>query len=137
MKRNATIVWKGSGKDGSGTITTESKTLNNAHYAWNSRFENSQGTNPEELLAAAHGGCFTMKLSFLLAAQRATPDYIETTVEITLEKDSISHSHLIVKAKVPGINNEIFQECAETAREGCLVSKAFNMEITMEAELVA
>ena len=135
MKRSTTVVWKGSGKDGSGTITTQSKTLNNAHYAWNTRFEDSKGTNPEELIAAAHAACFTMKLSFLLVAAGHTPDTIETVAEVTLEKDAISQSRLQVQAVVPGISQDKFMECANNAKDNCIVSRVLNAEISMEANL--
>jgi lipoyl-dependent peroxiredoxin len=135
MKRTSTITWKGPGKTGSGTITTQSKVLNETHYAWNTRFENSMGTNPEELIAAAHAACFTMKLSFLIGEAGFIPEIIETTSEVTLEKDSISRSHLIVQATVPAMRNDKFQECAADARDNCLVSRALNMDITMAATL--
>jgi lipoyl-dependent peroxiredoxin len=135
MKRTSTVIWKGSGKDGSGNITTQSHALDKVPYAWNTRFENKNGTNPEELIAAAHAGCFTMKLSFLLSDAGFKPDVIETTAEITLEKDSISHSHLVIKANVPGISSQKFNEAANNAKENCLVSKALNVTITMETSL--
>jgi osmotically inducible protein OsmC len=135
MKRTSTVVWKGSGKEGSGEISTSSRVLDKTHYAWNTRFENEQGTNPEELLGAAHAACFTMKLSFLLGAKGFTPDSIKTTAEVTLEKEEISHSHLHVTATVPGISNQQFIECAEDAKTNCLVSKALKVIITMDASL--
>jgi osmotically inducible protein OsmC len=135
MKRTTTVIWKGSGKEGSGNITTQSGALDKSPYAWNTRFENGKGTNPEELIAAAHAGCFTMKLSFLLTDAGFKPDTIETTAEVTLEKDAISHSHLKVKANVPGISTQKFEECANNAKENCLVSKALNLSITMDASL--
>ncbi len=135
MKRTATAIWNGSGKEGSGNLTTQSNTLNKTQYSWKSRFEEGTGTNPEELIGAAHAGCFTMKLSFLLGAAGFTPDSIETTAEITLDK-ALESSHLKVKAKVPGITKEKFEECANDAKTNCIVSKALNMSITMEAELV-
>jgi len=135
MKRAATVIWTGSGKEGSGTISTQSKSLNNVPYAWNSRFEDKPGTNPEELIAAAHAGCFTMKLSFLLSQSGFVPEKIETTSEVTLGIDSISHSHLIVTASVPGISSAKFEEYANNAKSNCIVSKALNVTITMEATL--
>lgn len=136
MKRTATAVWNGSGKEGKGNLTTQSTTLNKTQYSFSSRFEEGVGTNPEELLAAAHSGCFTMKLSFVLGAAGFTPDSIETTSTVTLDNGTITGSHLVVKAKVPGISAEKFKECAEDAKANCPVSKALNMELTMDASLV-
>jgi lipoyl-dependent peroxiredoxin len=135
MKRSSTAVWKGSGKEGQGHITSQSQVLDHATYAWNTRFENEKGTNPEELIAAAHSGCFTMKLSFVLGEAGFTPDFIETKSEVTFEGGVISQSHLTVKAMVPGIDKAKFEECAKNAKENCPVSKALNMKITMEASL--
>ncbi|NCI51202.1 OsmC family protein [Sediminibacterium roseum] len=138
MKRTATAVWNGSGKEGKGNLTTQSTTLNQTQYSFTSRFEEGVGTNPEELMAAAHAGCFTMKLSFVLGAAGFTPDSLETSCAITLDPSigSITKSELVVKAKVPGITPEKFQECAADAKANCPVSKAYNMDITMEASLV-
>lgn len=135
MKRTATAVWNGSGKEGNGTLSTQSTVLNKTQYSFNSRFAEGVGTNPEELMAAAHAGCFTMKLSFVLGAAGFTPDTIETACVITLEDGSITKSELTVKATVPGMTAEKFQECAADAKANCPVSKAYNMEITMEASL--
>ncbi len=135
MKRSATAVWNGSGKEGTGTLSTQSEVLSKSQYSYNSRFEQGIGTNPEELIAAAHAGCFSMKLSFILGEAGFTPDSIETTAGIELVKDALTNSHLVVKAKVPGITPEKFKECAENAKANCLVSKALNMNITMEAQL--
>ncbi|MES2140599.1 MAG: OsmC family peroxiredoxin [Bacteroidota bacterium] len=135
MKRTSTAIWHGSGKKGSGNITSQSHALENAHYAYNTRFENEKGTNPEELIAAAHAGCFTMKLSFLLEDAGFIADTIETTSEVTLEKGVIGGSHLIVKAKIPGISKERFAEYAINARDNCPVSRALFLSITMEATL--
>lgn len=135
MKRHATAVWHGTGKEGSGDLTTQSNVLNKAKYSYRSRFEEDPGTNPEELIAAAHAGCFTLKLAFILNAAGFTPDEIETRCDITLGKDAITNSHLIVNAKVTGIDKQKFDECAEDARKNCLVSKSLNTEITMEANL--
>jgi lipoyl-dependent peroxiredoxin len=135
MKRQATAVWNGSGKEGAGTVKTENGVLNNAQYSYKSRFENGEGTNPEELMAAAHAGCFSMKLSFILGAAGFTPDSIETTCEITLEEGVINHSHLTTKASVPGIDAAKFEECAQDAKANCPVSKAYNMEISLDASL--
>ena len=135
MKRTATAVWNGSGKEDNGHLTTQSTVLNKTQYSFNSRFAEGIGTNPEELMAAAHAGCFTMKLSFVLGAAGFTPDEIETSCAITLEDGVIKSSHLTVKAQVQGITPEKFQECAADAKANCPVSKAYNMEITMEASL--
>lgn len=136
MKRTATAVWNGSGKEGNGNLTTQSTTLNKTQYSFNSRFAEGVGTNPEELMAAAHAGCFTMKLSFVLGAAGFTPESLETTCAISLEDGTITRSELVVKAKVPNITPEQFQECAADAKANCPVSKAYNMDITLEASLV-
>ena len=117
MKRQATAVWNGSGKEGNGHLTTQSTTLNQTQYSFNSRFAEGVGTNPEELMAAAHAGCFTMKLSFVLGAAGFTPESLETKCTITLEDGVITSSHLQLTAKVPGISPEKFQECAADAKE--------------------
>jgi osmotically inducible protein OsmC len=135
MNRTATAVWNGSGKEGSGNLTTQSSTLNKTQYSYKSRFEEGTGTNPEELVAAAHAGCFCMKLSFVLGGAGFTPDSIETTSTVTLENGAITGSHLVVKAKVPGISADKFKECAEDAKVNCPISKALNTNITMEASL--
>lgn len=135
MKRQATAVWNGSGKEGNGHLTTQSTTLNQTQYSFNSRFAEGVGTNPEELMAAAHAGCFTMKLSFVLGAAGFTPESLETKCTITLEDGVITSSHLQLTAKIPGISPEKFQECAADAKANCPVSKAYNMEIGLEAEL--
>ncbi len=136
MKRTATAVWNGSGKEGNGNLTTQSTVLNKTQYSFNSRFADGIGTNPEELMAAAHAGCFTMKLTFVLVAAGFTPDELETSCAISLEEGVITTSALVVKAKVPGITNEKFQECAADAKANCPVSKVYNMAITLEASLV-
>jgi osmotically inducible protein OsmC len=135
MKRTATAVWNGSGKEGGGNLSTQSTVLNKTQYSFNSRFAEGIGTNPEELMAAAHAGCFTMKLSFVLGAAGFTPDKIETTCEISLEDGTITSSHLTVTAQVQGITPEKFQECAADAKANCPVSKAYNMEIKLDAKL--
>ena len=136
MKRTATAVWNGSGKDGKGNLTTQSTTLKNTQYSYKSRFEEGVGTNPEELIAAAHSGCFAMKLSFVLGGAGFTPDSLEVTSTVTLDNGVITSSHLDLKAKIPGISAEKFQECADDAKANCPVSKALNMEITLDAALV-
>lgn len=135
MKRTATAVWNGSGKEGSGHLTTQSTAISKAQYSYKSRFEEGVGTNPEELIAAAHAGCFSMKLSFILGGAGFEPESIETTSHVELDNGVIKSSHLVVKAKVPGISDSQFQECATDAKENCPVSKALNMTISMEATL--
>jgi osmotically inducible protein OsmC len=136
MPRSATAVWNGSGKEGTGYLSTQSTILNKTQYSFKSRFADGPGTNPEELIAAAHAGCFTMKLSFVLGEAGFTPDEIETKCEVTLLEGAITKSHLVVKAKVPGISKEKFDECAANAKANCPVSKVLNTNISMEAGLV-
>ncbi|MDB5193048.1 MAG: OsmC family protein [Segetibacter sp.] len=135
MNRKATAVWNGSGKEGSGTLSSQSTVLQSAQYSYKTRFEDGVGTNPEELMAAAHAGCFSMKLSFVLGAAGFTPEKIETTCTITLDNGAITKSALEVTATVPGIDEAKFKECTEDAKENCPVSKAYNMEITLDAKL--
>jgi osmotically inducible protein OsmC len=137
MKRTATAVWNGSGKEGSGKLSTQSNVLKGTAYSYKSRFEEGTGTNPEELIAAAHAGCFSMKLSFVLGGAGFTPDSIETSSTVTLEDGVIKSSQLTVKAKVPGISEDRFQQCAEEAKTNCPVSKALNLQISMNATLVS
>ena len=136
MSRNATAIWHGSGKEGNGTLTTQSGLLKDANYSYKTRFENDPGTNPEELIAAAHAGCFTMKLSFVLNEAGFTPEQIETKCDITLANGVITTSHLTTKVKVPGIDKQKFDECAQNAKENCPVSKLLKADISMEATLV-
>jgi lipoyl-dependent peroxiredoxin len=136
MKRNATAIWNGTGKEGSGNLTTQSKILNKVQYNYHSRFENGPDTNPEELVAAAHAGCFSMKLSFILNAAGFTPDEIETNCIVTLEGGAITESHLNVKAKIPGIDKAKFDACVLEAKETCPISKSIKANITHEAVLV-
>ena len=135
MKRNATAVWNGTGKEGNGHLTTQSTTLNKTQYSFNSRFADGVGTNPEELAAAAHAGCFTMKLSFVLNAAGFTADEIETRCDITLADGAITESHLSVTAKVPAINKEQFDAAVADAKANCPISKLYNTNITHEAVL--
>ena len=135
MKIFATANWKGSGKEGGGTLTSKSKVLENTSYDFRSRFEDGTYTNPEDLVAAAHAGCFSMKLSFVLGAAGFTPDSIDTKCTITLESGAITSSHLEVTATVPGIDADKFAECAADAKANCPISKLLNTEITMEAKL--
>lgn len=135
MKRNATAVWNGTGKEGKGTLSTQSTVLDKTQYSYSSRFESGVGTNPEELVAAAHAGCFTMKLTFLVGAAGFTPDEIQTRCEITLTDGTITESHLAVTAKIPGISKEQFDTAVKDAKENCLISKLYNTNITYEAVL--
>ncbi|MBC8033411.1 MAG: OsmC family protein [Chitinophagaceae bacterium] len=135
MARNATAVWNGSGKEGSGHITTASSVLNKTQYSFKSRFEEGVGTNPEELVAAAHAGCFTMKLTFVLGEAGFTADELETKCEITFVNGEITRSHLILKAKVPGITQEQFDTATADAKANCPISKLLKTEITLEATL--
>lgn len=136
MVRTSKANWQGSGKEGKGVLSTQSGVLDNNQYSYLSRFEEGIGTNPEELIAAAHAGCFSLKLSFVLGAAGFTPDSIDTKCEITLDAGVITKSHLIVTAKVPTITKEKFAEVAAEAKVGCIVSKLLNLEITMDATLV-
>ena len=137
MKRNATAVWNGSGKEGSGHLTTQSTVLSTTQYSFNSRFAEGVGTNPEELVAAAHAGCFSMKLSFVLGAAGFTADAINTKSQITLDpaQGAITESHLIVTAKIPGISQEQFEAAVADAKANCPISKLYNTNITHEAAL--
>lgn len=136
MKRHATANWYGSGKEGKGDLTTQSSVLNKTQYSFNSRFAEGAGTNPEELLAAAHAGCFTMKLSFSIGEAGFTPVSLETTAHVTLENGVITQSHLVVKAAVPGIEQSKFDVCIRDAELNCPVSKVLNAKITVEASLI-
>ena len=136
MKRTATAVWNGSGKEGSGHLTTQSSTLSNTQYSYKSRFEQGVGTNPEELIAAAHSGCFAMALSFELQKADFVADSLDVTAEITLENGTITTSHLVLKAKIPGISEEKFNECAATAKANCPISKLLNATISLDASLI-
>ena len=136
MKRTATAVWNGSGKEGTGKMTTKSTAIKDAQYSYKSRFEQGVGTNPEELIAAAHAGCVSMKLSFVLGAAGFVPDSIETTCEIDFDNGVLKSSHLIIKAKVPGISPEKFQETANEAKDNCTITKALNLTISVDAKLV-
>jgi lipoyl-dependent peroxiredoxin len=135
MIRSAIAVWNGSGKEGSGHLTTPSTVLSKTQYSFNSRFAEGVGTNPEELVAAAHAGCFSMKLSFDLGAAGFTPDAIETKCELTFVDGVISKSHLILAAKIPGITNDKFQEIVKGSKENCPISKLLTAEISFVATL--
>jgi osmotically inducible protein OsmC len=135
MKRSATANWKGSGKEGKGTVSADSKIFSNSAISWRTRFQDVEGTSPEELVAAAHAGCYSMKLSFVLGAAGFTPDNIDTKCTITLDNGAITESHLEVKASVPGIDEAKFKECVEDAKKNCPISKALNTNITIESRL--
>src|SRR6201988_4610838 len=137
MKRTATAVWNGSGKEGTGKLSTQSNVLKQTAYSYKSRFEEGTGTNPEELIAAAHAGCYSMKLSFVLGAAGFTPSRIETKCTVTLEGGVITGSHLEVRAKVPKLKAKDFPQYAEDAKANCPVSKALGaISITMDAQQV-
>lgn len=136
MIRNATANWYGSGKEGKGNLTTQSGVLKETQYSYNTRFADGVGTNPEELIAAAHSGCFTMKLSFVLNAAGYTATSIETKCEVELSEGAITKSHLIVQAVVPNISNDDFQKCVKEAEANCPISKALNTTITSDATLL-
>ena len=135
MKRHATAVWNGSGKEGNGHLTTQSTVLNKNQYSYSSRFEEGIGTNPEELVAAAHAGCFIMKLSFVLGAAGFTPETLEAKCTITLEDGSLTESHLDLKAKVPGISQDVFDASVKDAEENCPISKSIKSNISVTAAL--
>lgn len=136
MKRNATAVWNGSLKEGSGKLTTQSKTLENTQYSFKSRFEDGVGTNPEELVAAAHAGCFTMQLSAFISEAGFEIESITTQCAINLVTGTIIGSHLTVNAKISGISESVFQELVTKAEKNCPISKLFNTEITTTATLL-
>ncbi len=135
MIRKATAVWQGTGKEGSGHISTETGALSESKYSYTSRFEDGRGTNPEELIAAAHAGCFTMKLSFVLNEAGFTPDELTTKCGVTFENGTVTKSHLAVNAKVPGITPEKFAEAVADAEKNCPISKLLNAEISSEHTL--
>ncbi len=136
MKRSATAVWNGTGKDGNGVVSTQSTVLSKAQYSYKSRFEEGTGTNPEELVAAAHAGCFSMKLAFVLNEAGFTADEINTDCTITLEGMTVTSSHLVLKAKVPGIDKAKFDAAAADAKTNCPISKLLNADITLDATLL-
>jgi lipoyl-dependent peroxiredoxin len=137
MIRKATAVWNGTGKEGKGHLTTDSTVLNKTQYSFNTRFEDGVGTNPEELIAAAHAGCFAMKLSFNLSGEGLNPEELDVTSKITFEDGTLKKSHLVLKAKVDGVSEEKFAELVKDAEENCPVAKALNMEISVEYTLNA
>jgi osmotically inducible protein OsmC len=139
MDRKASATWRGGLKDGKGILTAPSSVLNNTPYSFRTRFENEPGTNPEELIAAAHAGCFSMALSAQLGEAGMTPERIDTTATLTMEpvdgKPTITKVHLVCHAKVPGADPAKFNKAAEEAKAGCPVSRVLNTKITMEAKL--
>ena len=140
MIRKAKAVWRGAGRDGSGNLSTDSGVLAETPYSFRTRFENEKGTNPEELIAAAHAGCFTMALAFGLQAAGLTPTELATEAAVTLEPEGqgfrISRSALTLRAKVPNLDEAKFTEMARDAEKNCPVSKALNAEITLDAKLI-
>ena len=132
INRKATAVWNGSGKEGKGHVSTQSGTLSATQYSYTSRFEEGTGTNPEELIAAAHAGCFCMKLSFVLGAAGFTPESLETVCTISLDAGAITQSKLVLTAKVPGIDGDKFRECVTEAVNNCPISKLLNTKFVVE-----
>ena len=139
ITRTASAQWQGTGKEGKGTLTTQSGVLSTTPYGFNTRFGDVKGTNPEELLAASHAGCFSMALAFALTAAGFTPESIATSARVTLEPDGpgfkISRSALTLEASVPGIGREQFEEIAQGAKAGCPISKVLNAEVTLDWKL--
>src|SRR6266581_7639854 len=141
MKRSGSAVWKGGLKDGKGTVSAESGVLSNVPYSFSKRFENEKGTNPEELVAAAHAACFSMALSLFLGEAGMKADSIETTATVSLDKVdggfSVTSSHLDTTVRIPSPNKAAFEKAVETAKNGCPISKLLNAKITMDAKLVS
>lgn len=135
MKRNATAFWQGTGKEGQGHLTTQSNVLNKTQYSFNTRFADGIGTNPEELIAAAHAGCFTMKLSFGITGAGFTPGELETKCEINLDNGAVTESHLTLRAVVDEIDAAKFAELVADAEKNCPISKLLNTKITVEYKL--
>jgi osmotically inducible protein OsmC len=141
MQRTASAHWSGGLKDGKGTVSTQSGVLNQTQYSFSTRFENGAGTNPEELIAAAHAGCFSMALSAQLGSAGLTAESIDTKATLTLDKTeagfTITSVHLDVKVRIPGADQAKFDEAAQNAKKGCPVSRVLNANITMDAQLVS
>ncbi len=139
IKRNASAHWSGTGKEGKGALTTQSGTLSNTPYSFSRRFGDEKGTNPEELIAAAHAGCFTMALAFQLTGAGKPPESLDTKADVSLDQVEggfkISAVALTLKAKVPGLSKEEFKKLAAAAKAGCPVSKVLNATITLDATL--
>ncbi|MCO6460351.1 MAG: OsmC family protein [Saprospiraceae bacterium] len=136
-KHTASALWQGSIKEGNGTISTRSKVLESSNYSFGSRFGDDPATNPDELLAAAHAGCYVMALSLILGEAGFTPEKLGAKAEITMDPSilSITQSHIKLKGKIPGISQEKFLECANAAKESCPISKALNIPISLDATL--
>ncbi len=134
--RQASANWQGTGKEGKGTVSTQSTTLDKAHLSFKTRFEEGVGTNPEELIGAAHAGCFSMKLSFVLNEAGFTADNIDTEAKVTFEDGKVTAVHLDLKASVPGITDDAFRKAADDAKENCPISQLLNADITLDAKLV-
>ena len=135
MKRTATAVWHGTGKEGSGHLSTQSGALNEVGYTWKSRFEDGVGTNPEELVAAAHAGCFNMKLSFNIVAAGFEAEKLESNCEVSIEAGSVIYSHITLNAVVPGLDKAKFDELVADAETNCPISKLLDTEIKVSATL--
>jgi osmotically inducible protein OsmC len=139
MIRKAKALWHGTGRDGSGTLTTDSGVLSATPYSFKTRFENEKGTNPEELIAAAHAGCFTMALAFQLQGAGLTPTELSTEAAVSIDREGqafkITRSVLTLRAKVPNLSDEDFQRMARDAEKNCPVSRVLNAEITLDAKL--
>lgn len=135
IKRNASARWEGSGKEGKGTVSTQSGVLNQTQYSFNTRFADGIGTNPEELVGAAHAGCFSMKLAFVLNSKEYTADSIDTSATVVFDNGTITEVHLKTRASVPGMSAEDFLAAATEAKENCPISKLFTAEIHLDAAL--
>ena len=139
MSKTAIAIWQGSGKEGNGNLSTESHALDKVQYSWKSRFADGAGTNPEELIAAAHAGCFTMAFSGQLSGAGLTPEKIETTASVTLEKTApgwtVTESHLQVTVKVPNADRAAVDKAAHTAETNCPISRLLNAKITMDLKI--
>ena len=135
MKRSAVAVWNGTGKEGKGHLSTQSTVLDKTQYSFSSRFEEGVGTNPEELVAAAHAGCFAMKLSFNVTGAGFTPDTLEAKAVVSLENGSVTSSVITLKAVVPGISEDKFAELVSDAEKNCPISKLLNAEIKVDYTL--
>ena len=135
MKRKASAVWQGTIMEGQGSMSTQSTVLNNAQYSFKTRFADGVGTNPEELIAAAHAGCFTMQLSANIGEAGFTPEKLETSCEVTFENGTVSKSHLTVHAQVAGLEEDKFKELVEHAEKNCPISRLLNLEISVDSSL--
>lgn len=137
IKRKANAVWNGSVKEGQGKLTTQSKVLNDSSYSFNSRFGDAKNTNPEELIAASHAGCYAMALSLILGEAGFNPESLQVEAAVSMDADKLelTASHLTLKAKIPNIDKDKFEECAKAAKENCPISKVLNLEVTLETEL--